>query len=59
MEQREKDQDENMKKQDGAFGGRTGPEKNERDILIDGFIIGLGRILVLGKFQGIHKDDPR
>ena len=32
-------------------------ESNERDILIEGAIMGLGRNLVLGKFPGIHKDE--
>ena len=31
---------------------------NERDNLIEGAIMGLGRNLVLGEFPGIHKDDP-
>ena len=33
-------------------------ESNERDILIEQAIMGLGRNLVLEKFSGIHKDDP-
>ena len=33
-------------------------ESNERDILIEGVIMGLGRNLVLGKLPGIYKDDP-
>ena len=33
-------------------------ENNERDILIEGAIMGLGRNLVLGKLPGTHKDDP-
>ena len=34
-------------------------ENYERDILIEGAILQLGRILVLGKFPVIHKDSPR
>ena len=33
-------------------------ESKERDILIEGAIIGLARNVVLEKFPGIHKDDP-
>ena len=33
-------------------------ENKERDILIEGAIMGLGRNLTLEKFPGIHKDDP-
>ena len=33
-------------------------ERTMKDILIEGAIIGLGRNIVLGKFLGIHKDDP-
>lgn len=32
-------------------------ESNERDVLIEGTIMGSGRNFVLGKFSGIHKDD--
>lgn len=38
--------------------GRTEKESNERDSLIEGTIMGLTRSLSLGKFPGIHKDDP-
>ena len=34
-------------------------DSNERSILVEGAIMGLERNLVLGKFPGIHKDDPR
>ena len=33
-------------------------ESKERDILIEGAIMGLARNLSLEKFSGIHKDDP-
>ena len=33
-------------------------ESKERDILIEGAIVGLARNLALGKFPGAHKDDP-
>ena len=33
-------------------------ENKERDILIEGTIIGLARNLALEKFPGIQKDDP-
>ena len=33
-------------------------ESNEREILIEGTIMGLETNLVVGKFPGIHKDDP-
>ena len=38
--------------------GRTETESKERDILIEGVIMGLARNLVLEKFPGIHKDEP-
>ena len=38
-------------------GGRE-KGSNERDILIEGIVMGLGRKSVLGNFPGIHKDDP-
>lgn len=33
-------------------------ESNERDILIEGAIMGLGKNLALEKFSVIHKNDP-
>ena len=33
-------------------------ESKERDILIEGAIMGLARNLTLGKFPGIHKMTP-
>ena len=43
---------------DGQVGARMEGGSNERDILIEGCIKGLGRNLVPGKLPGIHKDDP-
>ena len=47
-----------MRNQEDKVGGWTEGKSNEREILREGAIIGLGRNLVLGKFSGIHKDDP-
>ena len=47
-----------MREEDGKVGEALEWESNERDILIEEAITGLGRILVLGKFPGIHKSDP-
>lgn len=47
----------NMRDQDDQVGGGMEKEDNERDILIEGEIIGLGRNLVPGNLPGIHKDD--
>ena len=33
-------------------------ESKERNILIEGAIVGLARNVALEKFSGIHKDDP-
>lgn len=33
-------------------------ERTEKDILIEGDIMGLGKNLVLDKFTGIHRDKP-
>ena len=44
----------NKRNQDGEVERGS----NERDNLIDRAIMGLGRNLVLGKFPGIHMDDP-
>ena len=46
-----------MKGLDGLVGRGMERERNERDILIEGAILWLGRNLVLGKLPGIHKDD--
>lgn len=49
--------DATMKEQgDGVGEGRKG--SNERDTLIEGAIMDLGRNLALGKFQRIYKNDP-
>ena len=37
---------------------REDRERKERDILIEGAIKGLSRNIALGKFPGIHKNDP-
>lgn len=50
--------DENMGEWDDRVGGGMKWENNERDILEDEAIMGLGRNLVLGKHPGIPKDDP-
>ena len=49
---------ENLREWDRQDVGRTEMESKERDILIEGTIIGLARNLALEKFPGIHKDDP-
>ena len=49
--------DENMRKLDGRFGRGGEWGSNERDILVEGDIVRLGRNLVLVKFSKIHKDD--
>ena len=50
--------EKNLKKWDGRDRGRIEKYSKERDILIEGAIVGLARNLVLGKFPGNHKDDP-
>ena len=50
--------DGNIQDQEDRIGGGMERESNERDILIEGAIVGLGRNLALEKFSGIHKDDP-
>lgn len=49
---------ENMRERDRQVGGRIKREKNKRDILRKGAIMGFRRNLVLGKFPGIYKDIP-
>ena len=49
--------EENLKKWDSRDREQTETESKERDILIEGAIIGLARNLALEKFPGIHKDD--
>ena len=50
--------DGNTRDQVGPVGAGMERESNERDILIEGAIMGLERNLVLGKFPGNHKNDP-
>ena len=47
-----------MRELDSRDRENTNMESKERDILIDGVIMGLARNLALEKFPGIHKDDP-
>ena len=47
----------NIKDQDGEVLDRTEGESNERNIVIDGDILWLGRRLLPGKLSGSHKDD--
>lgn len=47
-----------MREQDSRVAGRNERESTERDTLIEGTIMGLGRNLVPGKLQGTHKADP-
>lgn len=49
---------ENVREWDRQVGGRIKREKNKRDILRKGAIMGFRRNLVLGKFPGIYKDIP-
>ena len=48
----------NMRDPDGSIRGGMERETSERIILMEGAIMELGGNLVLGKFPGIHKDDP-
>ena len=48
---------ENMREWDDQDGEKTERKRKERDILIEGTILGLARNLALGKFPGIHKDN--
>ena len=48
---------ENLREWHGRDGGRTERKSKERDIWIEGAIMGLARILALEKFPEIHKDD--
>ena len=47
-----------MREQDGQDGGRTERASKERDILIDGVMMGLKQNLALGIFPEINKYDP-
>ena len=51
-------EEENMREWDAQEGGRTVRERKERDTLIEEAIKGLLRNIALGKFPGIHKDNP-
>ena len=46
----------NIKDLGGQVGDRTEGESNERNIMIDGAILGLGRRLMSEKLPGSHKD---
>ena len=48
-----------MRERDAQEIGGKVRERKERDILIEGVIKGIARNIALGKFPGIHKDDPR
>ena len=50
--------EENLEEPNGPDGRKTEMENKERDILIEGAIVALGRNQALEKFQGIQKDDP-
>ena len=52
-----KERKENLKEQDMRWR-KDRDESKERDVLIEGVIMGLARNLALEKFPGIHKDDP-
>ena len=52
-------QEKNMREWDAQEMSRTVREKKERDTLIEGAIKELSRNMALGKFPGIHKNDPR
>lgn len=47
-----------MRYQDSQSGGRTERDSNERNTLIDRFLMGLGRNLVPEKLKRNQKDDP-
>ena len=47
-----------MRDPEGQVGGRTERESKERDILIEGAIMGLARNMALGKFPRIHRMTP-
>ena len=48
--------EENWREQNGPDEERTERKSKERDILIEGAIVGLVRNLALRKFPGIPKD---
>ena len=47
-----------MREWNGQDGGRKGRESKESNLFIEGAIMGLAKNIALGKFPGIHKDDP-
>lgn len=49
--------EESLREWDSQHGGRTESKSKERDILMEGPIMGLARKLALEKFLGIHRDD--
>lgn len=50
--------EENMREQDdGRVERRTKRESRERDIMIEGVIMRVGRNLALEKYSEIHKDE--
>ena len=51
--------EENLREQDSRDGRRTEREIKERDILIEGAIMGSARNLILERSPGIHKDNLR
>ena len=57
-EKERRKREENLRERDDLDGGRIERESKERDILIEGAIMGLTRNLALEKYPGIHKDDP-
>ena len=50
--------EENLREQSSQDGRRTEIKSKERDILVEGAIMGLARNLALEKFPGIDKDNP-
>ena len=50
-------EEENLSCWEGYIVEKIKRESKERDILMEGAIMGLVRNLVLGKIPGIHKDD--
>lgn len=51
-------QAENLRKWDSGDREGTKMESKERNIQIEGAIVGLASNLALEKFPGIYKDDP-
>ena len=58
MERREGERGEEHEGTADQDGGRTERESKERDVLTEEAIMVLERNLKLGKFPGIHEDDP-